>query len=84
MHPNQELTTHLNEHTNYIKDCDYCTAVKANKDKEFEEMAMSVFVQDIQMNEQRKDNLFNADHRNTMITRYGFSDAMLIKIEDLI
>lgn len=84
MYPNKELTTHLNEHTAHLDECDYCIAVKANKDKEFEEMAHSVFVQDVQMTKSRRDNLFSADHRNIMIAKYGYTDAMLIKIEDLI
>ncbi len=31
-----------------------------------------------------RDNLFNADHRNLMIEKYGATEAQFIKIEDLL
>lgn len=33
---------------------------------------------------QNRDNLFNADHRRVMIKKYGATEAMFIKIEDLL
>lgn len=36
------------------------------------------------MNDKYYQNLFNANHRMAMIRRYGFTEAMFIKIEDLI
>lgn len=36
-----------------------------------------------EMKQQAFDNLFNANHRNEMISRYGHSDAMVATIDDL-
>ena len=33
---------------------------------------------------QAKDNLFSANHRNGMLQKYSYTEAMRIKIEDLI
>jgi hypothetical protein len=36
------------------------------------------------MNDKYYQNLFNANHRAAMIRAYGWTEAMFIKIEDLI
>jgi hypothetical protein len=37
-----------------------------------------------QFKAQVQDNVFNADHRNAMIEKYGYTEAMRLKIEDLV
>ena len=34
--------------------------------------------------QQAKDNLFSANHRAYMVRNYGYTEAMRVKIEDLI
>lgn len=38
----------------------------------------------IGVTQQAKDNLFSANHRNAMLRIYGYTEAMRIKIADLI
>jgi hypothetical protein len=33
---------------------------------------------------QSYDNLFSANHRNAMLQKYGYTEAMKVKVEDLI
>ena len=39
---------------------------------------------DFQQSRARIDNLFSANHRNAMIQRSGYTDAMAIRIQDLL
>jgi Fe-S cluster biosynthesis and repair protein YggX len=32
---------------------------------------------------ENRDNIFNADHRRAMLARYGYTDAQIIKVQDL-
>jgi hypothetical protein len=35
------------------------------------------------MKEQLFDNLFNADHRTAMLTKYGYTEAMALSVDDV-
>lgn len=39
--------------------------------------------QTMRLMENAKDNLFNANHRNLMLQKYGYTEAMRVTVEDL-
>ena len=41
-------------------------------------------IEQIDWSDKIKDNMFDADHRNEMLRRYEYTDAGLVKIQDLV
>lgn len=55
-----------------------------NQTEEFMESVRDAMLDSIGFSERMRQNLFDADHRNAMIEKYGMSEAEIIDIKDLI
>lgn len=64
----------------------YCLYETQNR-KLLEEMAWKAVVkynEQLLKNNMNKDNLFSANHRNVMLEKYDYTDALSVTIEQLI